>query len=145
MATRSMVKVRKFEAGDLPQARELSRQQKWPHRTSDWAFLFNQGSGVVAEIEGKVVGTAMCWRYGEGHAAVGMVIVSPRCQGRGIGATLMEALLESLDGRTILLNSTVEGLPLYRKFGFEEEGRRIKHYRRANGEIWDSIEMGLLL
>ena len=34
---------------------------------------------------------------------------------------------------------------LYRKFGFVEEGLRVKHYRRGNGELWDSIEMGLLL
>lgn len=34
---------------------------------------------------------------------------------------------------------------LYRKFGFLEEGRRIKHIRRANGELWDLIDMGLLL
>jgi len=36
-------------------------------------------------------------------------------------------------------------IALYRKFGFLEEGRRTKHIRRANGELWDLIEMGLLL
>ena len=36
-------------------------------------------------------------------------------------------------------------IALYRKFGFVEEGRRVKHYRRANGGLWDSIVMGLLL
>lgn len=34
---------------------------------------------------------------------------------------------------------------LYRKFGFVEEGRLVKHMRRDNGELWDLIEMGLLL
>ena len=34
---------------------------------------------------------------------------------------------------------------LYRKFGFVEEGCRLKHVRRANGELWDVVEMGLLL
>jgi RimJ/RimL family protein N-acetyltransferase len=34
---------------------------------------------------------------------------------------------------------------LYRKFGFVEEGRREKQIRRANGEIWDMLEMGLRL
>ena len=37
------------------------------------------------------------------------------------------------------------GIALYRKFGFVEEGRRVEHYRRASGELWDSMEMGLLL
>jgi RimJ/RimL family protein N-acetyltransferase len=36
-------------------------------------------------------------------------------------------------------------IALYRKFGFVEEGRRVKHYRRQGGELWDAIEMGLLL
>jgi RimJ/RimL family protein N-acetyltransferase len=36
-------------------------------------------------------------------------------------------------------------IALYRKFGFVEEGRRVKHFRRANGELWDAFEMGLLL
>jgi RimJ/RimL family protein N-acetyltransferase len=36
-------------------------------------------------------------------------------------------------------------IALYRKFAFAEEGRRVKQYRRSNGELWDTIEMGLLL
>jgi putative acetyltransferase len=36
-------------------------------------------------------------------------------------------------------------IALYRKFGFVDEGRRVKQFRRANGELWDSVEMGLLL
>ena len=36
-------------------------------------------------------------------------------------------------------------IALYRKFGFVAEGRRIEHYRRTSGELWDLIEMGLLL
>jgi ribosomal protein S18 acetylase RimI-like enzyme len=36
-------------------------------------------------------------------------------------------------------------IALYRKFGFVEEGRRVKHYRRASGELWDALDMGLLL
>jgi RimJ/RimL family protein N-acetyltransferase len=36
-------------------------------------------------------------------------------------------------------------IALYRKFGFREEGRRVEHIRRASGELWDLIDMGLLL
>ena len=36
-------------------------------------------------------------------------------------------------------------IALYRKFGFVEEGRLVKQYRRKSGELWDAIEMGLLL
>jgi ribosomal protein S18 acetylase RimI-like enzyme len=37
------------------------------------------------------------------------------------------------------------GISLYRKCGFVEEGRRSAQYRRASGERWDSIVMGLAL
>ena len=36
-------------------------------------------------------------------------------------------------------------IALYRKYGFAEEGRRVKHIRRQSGELWDIVEMGLLL
>jgi hypothetical protein len=29
--------------------------------------------------------------------------------------------------------------------GFEEEGRRPSHIRRADSELWDLLEMGLVL
>ena len=32
-----------------------------------------------------------------------------------------------------------------REYGFREEGRRAGQYRRAGGELWDSVVMGLAL
>lgn len=36
-------------------------------------------------------------------------------------------------------------LALYRHAGFIVEGYRHRHWRRADGELWDVIEMGLLV
>ncbi len=36
-------------------------------------------------------------------------------------------------------------IALYRCRGFTIEGRRHRHYRRANGELWDVVTMGLVL
>jgi hypothetical protein len=36
-------------------------------------------------------------------------------------------------------------IALYRKFGFVEEGRLRKQYRRQSGELWDVLVMGLVL
>ena len=127
VATRTAVTVRAMRASDIAVAREMSRDLKWPHRTSDWTFLLQQGSGVVAEQDGEIVGTTMTWSYGTEAASVGMVIVAPDCQGHGIGRTLMEAALEPLRGRTVMLNATDEGLPLYRKLGFERVGTVLQH------------------
>jgi adenylylsulfate kinase-like enzyme len=45
----------------------------------------------------------------------------------------------------VVFDGTVTRMLLPRDLGFAEEGRRVKHIRRANGELWDLIEMGLLL
>jgi predicted N-acetyltransferase YhbS len=126
-ATQTRVRVRKMHPEDIPAARELSRQQKWPHRAVDWEFLFRHGSGFIADTDGQVVGTTLIWPYGDGAANLGMVIVSPQCQGQGIGGRLMEAALDALGERTVRLNSTEEGRALYTKYGFEPVGRIFQH------------------
>ncbi len=125
------VDLRRMTARDLAAAHDLSREQKWPHRIEDWEMLFQLGSGFVAERDGKVIGTAMSWLYGEDAATLGMVIVSPRAQGMGIGRRLMDAVLGELGNRTVLLNATDEGAPLYRKMGFEPVGPIFQHQGAA--------------
>ncbi|HJP69660.1 MAG TPA: GNAT family N-acetyltransferase [Sphingomicrobium sp.] len=125
--TQTLVRVRKMQPEDIPAGRELSRQQEWPHRAVDWEFLFRQGSGFVAELDGQIVGTTMIWPYGTDAANLGMVIVSGEVQGQGIGRRLMEAALDALGDRNVRLNSTEEGRPLYTKLGFQPVGRIHQH------------------
>jgi len=116
---------------DLAAAHILSSEQKWPHRIEDWEMLFGLGFGYVVERDGAVVGTAMAWLYGDNAATLGMVIVSPSAQGMGLGRQLMEAVLAELGDRTVLLNATDEGAPLYRKLGFEPVGPVFQHQGAA--------------
>ena len=77
--------------------------------------------------------------------------VAREWRGRGVGSALLAAVIEWARERGLhklslgVFAHNAAAIALYRKFGFVEEGRRIKHYRRANGELWDSVEMGLLL
>lgn len=127
VTTQTRVRVRKMTAEDIAAARELSREQKWPHRAADWELLFQHGSGFVADADGEVVGTILIWPYGTDAASLGMVIVSPRRQGQGIGRQLMEVALDALGDRTVMLNATDEGLPLYTKLGFRPTGLVFQH------------------
>lgn len=129
MATRDAAQIvlRAMTADDIHAAAELSFEQQWPHREEDWALFLSLGEGVVAEANGKIVGTIMGWRFGADVATLGMVIVTNAAQGRGIGRMLMEAMLERLKGCTVILNATAEGLPLYRKMGFVEIGTVCQH------------------
>ena len=79
------------------------------------------------------------------------MLVARDWRGRGAGSALVAAAIEwgrehglhKLSLSVFPHNETAIGL--YRKFGFVEEGRREKHMRRASGELWDLIEMGLQL
>lgn len=127
----AMVELRRMTAADLAAAHDLSSEQKWPHRIEDWEMLLGLGFGYVATRDGEVIGTAMAWLYGADAATLGMVIVSPRAQGMGIGRRLMDAVLADLGTRTVLLNATDEGAPLYSKMGFAPIGPVFQHQGAA--------------
>ena len=77
--------------------------------------------------------------------------VAREWRGRGVGSALLAAGIEwsrQRDLHKLVLDvfpHDVAAIALYRKFGFVQEGRRAKQYRRANGELWDSLDMGLPL
>ena len=111
-----------FARAHLEGALKLSQEMSWPYRLEDWDIALQLGKGFVLERAGTVIGTAAWWPYGETHASAGMIIVAKAAQGRGYGAQLMDALLTSARPRTIALNSTAEGITLYRRRGFVPTG-----------------------
>jgi RimJ/RimL family protein N-acetyltransferase len=81
---------------------------------------------------------------------IGM-LVAREWRGRGVGSALVAAAIEWSGDHglhkqtlTVFVHNTA-AVALYLKFDFVEEGCRAKHFRRANGELWDALEMGLLL
>jgi GNAT superfamily N-acetyltransferase len=111
----------------LEPAQHLSAAVAWPHRIEDWAFALALGQGLVALEDGKVVGTIAWWPFGASHATLGMIIVDPQRQGRGLGRLLIEAALAELGSRSVLLNATAEGMQLYGKMGFRATGTIRQH------------------
>lgn len=125
------IHYRPFTVADVDAAHGLTLELKWPHRPEDWLFVANLGTGFVAERDGRVVGTVMCWKYGADTSSLGMVIVSPAFQGYGIGRRLTEMALEALGARATLLHATPAGLPLYEKLGFRRIGTLDQHQGAA--------------
>jgi GNAT superfamily N-acetyltransferase len=119
--------VTPMRADHLEQAHGLSRALQWPYRLEDWAFALSLGEGLVVEREGKLLGTALWWPYGDDCATVGMVIVAPEARRQGIGGLLMEALLARAGDRRVVLNATQDGFPLYVRLGFETHGAVHQH------------------
>jgi ribosomal protein S18 acetylase RimI-like enzyme len=121
------VVLRAMTRADLPAALELTVEQRWPHRPADWAQAFRHAEGLVSERDGRIVGTALRFRWGPRHATIGLVVVSPACQGRRIGMRLMEALLDGLEECTVLLHATSDGRGLYERLGFVRIGEIRQH------------------
>ncbi|SAL64352.1 N-acetyltransferase GCN5 [Caballeronia cordobensis] len=130
-AETSTLLYRPFTADDIPAAHALSVEVKWPHRADDWRFVVDAGAGFVAQDGERIVGTALFWTFGDNGGSLGMVIVAPDCQGKGIGRTLMELLLDALGERITVLHATPAGEPLYAKLGFTRIGAAHQHQSAA--------------
>jgi RimJ/RimL family protein N-acetyltransferase len=104
----------------------------------------------VAVAAGEVVGNIFVIESGFGFGEIGM-FVATEWRGRGVGSGLVAAAIEwakahGLHKLTLsVFPHNKAGIALYRKFGFVEEGLHPKHIRRANGELWDLLDMGLML
>jgi RimJ/RimL family protein N-acetyltransferase len=117
-------------------------------RTREFAASID-GTIVAVAAEG-LVGSLHVEPNRHGVGELGMTVARP-WRGRGIGSALLASAIEKARDEG-LHKLSLEVFPhnhaaiaLYRKFGFVEEGLRLRHYRRASGELWDSIVMGLLL
>lgn len=113
-------------------------------------FAASMDHTIVADAEGELVGLLHLEPNRHGFAELGM-LVAREWRGRGVGSGLLAAGIERAraDGCHKLslevFPHNEAGVALYRKFGFAEEGRKVQHYRRSSGELWDSVVMGLLL
>ncbi len=115
------------------------------------AFFARSADGsVIAAAHGQIVGLLHVHvsRFGFGELAM---LVDRDWRGRGVGSALVQAAIDYARGQGLhklcleVFAHNAAAIALYRKFDFAEEGRRRQQYRRASGELWDSIVMGLAL
>jgi RimJ/RimL family protein N-acetyltransferase len=85
-----------------------------------------------------------------GFGELGMA-VAREWRGRGVGSALLAAGIDWARERDLhkvtlaVFPHNTAAIALYEKFGFVEEGRRVKQFRRTSGELWDAVEMGRLI
>jgi putative acetyltransferase len=105
---------------------------------------------LVALVGGEIVGVLRVEPTPFGFGELGMMVAAPY-RGRGVRTVLVAASIDwARAGGLHKLSLSVfadnaAAVALYRKFGFVDEGHRSRHIRRANGELWDLLEMGLVL
>jgi ribosomal protein S18 acetylase RimI-like enzyme len=85
-----------------------------------------------------------------GVADIGMALARD-WRGQGLGRQLLDAaIVWATHAKAHKMSLEVwphndAAIALYRRAGFVEEGRKLRHYRRRNGELWDAVLMGLQL
>jgi RimJ/RimL family protein N-acetyltransferase len=105
---------------------------------------------LVAVAEGGIVGNVALELAPYGVAQLGMY-VAEQWRGRGVGGALVREAIAA--GRVLGAHKlSLQVWPhnhaarrLYRRYGFAEEGRLRRHYRRRSGQLWDAVIMGLVL
>ena len=120
------MRLRVMNEQDVRGGLRLNTLSGWNQTATDWRrFLENSPRGCfVMEHEGKAVGTATTINYENRFAWIGMVLVDPEYRKQGIGTGLLQKTIEHLDDsniRTMKLDATPQGKPIYRKLGFVEE------------------------
>ncbi|MCU0262224.1 MAG: GNAT family N-acetyltransferase [Candidatus Nanopelagicales bacterium] len=159
--------VREMRAADVPAAldllEEVAAEEVWlgtepgfdRHRRGQY-WLEGLADPTVSTLvvldaaPGRLVGqgTVHVARYGV--AELGMNLAAD-VRGRGLGGQLLDALLDAARARGAhkaelqVWPHNAPAVRLYLSRGFVVEGRIRAHYRRASGQLWDAILMGLAL
>lgn len=116
--------IRPMLSGDLKAAMALALAEGWNQTEKDWRLLLDNklNTCLVAESNQKVIGTATAINYSNLEGWIGMVLVDKEYRRQGIGRKLVARVLKKLDGfRSIKLDATPAGQPLYQSLGFIEE------------------------
>jgi ribosomal protein S18 acetylase RimI-like enzyme len=115
-------------------------------RAASWTL-----DGTLVAVAGEeVIGSIHVDASRHGFGELGMAVMR-EWRGRGVGSALLAAAIDWARERGLhklslsVFPHNTAAVALYRKHGFVEEGRRVKQYRRSSGELWDAVDMGLLL
>lgn len=95
---------------------------------------------LAADLTGNPIGTARLLLHGE-LAHIGRMAVLPAWRGQGVGASLLQSLLDEakkLGAGSVFLNAQTYAVPFYERFNFVREGVEfldagIPHYRMTLG------------
>ena len=141
--------IRRMTLEDIAQVvaiDKVSFSLPWPERSFRFEITDNPASRAwVAELDGRIVGMIVAWLLVD-EAHIATIAAHPELRRHGIASRLLIHALEymrSEGARTSVLEvreSNAAAQEMYRKFGFEESGRR-PHYYKDNGE--DAILMTL--
>ena len=131
----------------------FNNEHQWRERLNESTGAGQLDLVLVAERDGAVVGNSglhlnsMPQYVRRRHAGAIGIAVAPEAQGQGVGTALMQAMCNYADRWLGLLRleltvyvDNAAAIALYRKFGFEIEGR-LRGYAMRDGALVDAFTM----
>ena len=125
------LRFRPMTAADVPLGMHLKGQAGWNQTEADWhRFLHLQGDGcLVVERCGEAVATVAVFHF-DAVAWIAMVLVEQSARHQGIGTALVEHAVHAArrrGARSVRLDATALGRPIYEKLGFVAEYELIRY------------------
>jgi putative acetyltransferase len=130
-----------------------NNEQQWRERLTEITGPGKVDLVLVAERDGAIVGNSglhpltLAPQVRRRHVASIGIAVASEAQGQGVGTALMQAMCDYADRWLGLLRieltvyvDNARAIALYRKFGFEIEGR-FRGYAMRDGELVDAFSM----
>lgn len=106
---------------------ELLRAQGWNQLRLDLELFMEQGTSLAMFHQGRAVATGSIISWDDQLAWIGMVLTVPEMRGRSLATRLMREMLDRYRHvRSIKLDASAMGAPIYRRLGFIEEQRLIR-------------------
>jgi GNAT superfamily N-acetyltransferase len=116
--------IRHIQLSDISGGIRLSTAEGWNQTESDWKLLIENPENIclLAESGKKIIGTTTAINYLNKVAWIGMVLVDKEYRGQGVSKSLLENIFKKLQYcKSIKLDATPAGQPVYQKFGFKNE------------------------
>jgi len=133
--------IRPLTYADLPDVIAIERRAfPTPWSLAMFVMELSKRTGVSLAARGEggeIVGYLVCSRYDDVWHLMN-ICVDPRRRRHGIGAAMLEALIEAIDDPLARITlevrtSNTNAVTLYQRFGFRSAGIRPRYYQ-DNGE-----------
>jgi ribosomal-protein-alanine N-acetyltransferase len=130
--------IRRMTVEDIPSVVELDKMSfslPWPERSFRFELTDNPASRCwVAEVDGRTIGMIVAWLLVD-EAHIATLATHPDFRRQGIARRLLSHALEYMNregARSSFLEVRESNIPaqeMYRKFGYENSGRRPRYYK----------------
>lgn len=129
-----MISVRRFTSADVALGMRLKTAAKWNQTERDWhrALELDPQGCFVGLDDGEPAATLTCCLFGN-VGWIAMVLTDERHRGKGLATALLQEALAELErrgARSVRLDATDLGRPVYEKLGFRVDGGATRYFGR---------------